>query len=359
MFSQRLRLIRIANGLSLRDLQARIDNLVSAQAISNYERGESMPSSNVLLALANALGVSVSFLISGRQAELGALAFRRDRFRSRRRKARVEASILNLLDRYLPLEEILCLASVAWDKPREAPWPVVADASEAEQAASELRARWRLGADPIANMAELLEKRGVKVLSMRLRNFDALAARVQRDSAEAVCVIVVNESRPGERRRLGMARELGRLLLAVDPKVSARTATRRFAGAFLMPADTLRAELGKRRKRISRGELLSLKRLFGVSLQALAYRSRELGILSRASCKRLLDEMSRQGWRDPPYDEPDPIPCPPSGRLERLCFRALSEGLISDSRAAELLETPIHDVHRRMADSSDADLGET
>ena len=57
-----------------------------------------------------------------------------------------------------------------------------------------------------------------------------------------------------------------------------------------------------------------------------------------------------QGWCELPFDEPDRIPCPASDRLERLCFRILAERLISDSKAAEVLETSIHDVHRRMAE---------
>ena len=48
---QRIKVSRLAEGLSLRDLQAKIDNRVTAQAISKYERGESMPSSGVLIAL--------------------------------------------------------------------------------------------------------------------------------------------------------------------------------------------------------------------------------------------------------------------------------------------------------------------
>ncbi len=37
MIGRRLRIARAAAGLSLRDLSARMDGLVSAQAIGNYE----------------------------------------------------------------------------------------------------------------------------------------------------------------------------------------------------------------------------------------------------------------------------------------------------------------------------------
>ncbi len=74
---QRIRVSRRAAGLSLRDLEAKIDNRVTAQAISKYERDESMPSSGVLIVLANALGVSVDYLVSDSEISLEAVDFRR------------------------------------------------------------------------------------------------------------------------------------------------------------------------------------------------------------------------------------------------------------------------------------------
>ena len=59
MIGKRLKLARSAAGLSLRGLERRIENRVTAQAIGKYERDESMPSSGVLIALATALEVSV------------------------------------------------------------------------------------------------------------------------------------------------------------------------------------------------------------------------------------------------------------------------------------------------------------
>ena len=56
MIGKRLKLARSAAGLSLRDLQAKIGNRVTAQAIGKYERDEAVPSSGVLMALADALG---------------------------------------------------------------------------------------------------------------------------------------------------------------------------------------------------------------------------------------------------------------------------------------------------------------
>ena len=355
MIGQRLSLSRTAEGLSLRDLVAKIDNRVTAQAISKYERNESMPSSDVLIALANALDVSVDYLVGDQEMVLEAVDFRKKTSTSRREEAQVEARVLQLLERYLTVEGLLGLPSVAWDKPREAPWPVLRDPAEAEHAAYGLRAHWGLGHDPITNLVELLEERGVKILSMDLTNIDGLTARVRCEGGAIASVVVVNRGDRGERQRFTIAHELGHMILIVDPTVDEEKAAYRFAGAFLMPAVTLRTEIGKRRRSMGWSELFDLKQIFGVSVQALTYRCKDLGIFSPSLFRLLFEEFSRRGWRSPPYQEPSPISREEPKRFERLCFRALAEGAISEAKAAELLGISVRDVTRRMKEPPTGD----
>ncbi len=345
---QRIIVSRRASGLSLRDLSARIGNRVTAQAISKYEHDESVPSSGVLIALSDALNVPIDYLISSSDIRLEAVDFRKKRLTSRRDEAQVEANILRLLERYLTVEEILGLPTVAWDIPRDAPWPVLRDPAEAEQAAYGMRVHWDLGLDPIPNLVELLEERGIKVFTMSLPNIDGLTARVRREDKGVASVVVVNQDDWGERQRFTLAHELGHMALEPAPKVDGEKAAHRFAGAFLMPAETLRAEMGKHRKSIGWGELFDLKRLFGVSVQALTYRCKDLGIFDTSLFRHLFNEFDRLGWRNPPYQEPYAMPGEQPSRFERLCFRALSEGAISEAKAAELLGISARELNRRM-----------
>ena len=345
---RRIKVSRHASGLSLRDLEARIDNRVTAQAISKYERSEAMPSSGVLIALADALGVSVDYLANDSEIALEAVDLRRKRLTSKREEAQVEAKVINLLERYLTVEEILGLPTVAWDMPRNAPWPVLHDLAETEHAALGLRAHWGLGLDPIPNLVELLEERGIKVLSMNLTNIDGLTAHVRRENRSIASVIVVNRGDWGERQRFTIAHELGHMALDVAPKIDAEKAAHRFAGAFLMPAEALRAEIGKCRISMGWGELFDLKRIFGVSVQALAYRCKDLGIFGNPFFRLLFDEFTRRGWRSPPYKEPGAMPGEQPMRFERLCFRALAEEAISEDKASELLGQSVHELTRRM-----------
>ena len=142
MIGSRLKLARSASGLSLRGLSDRIDNRVSAQAIGKYERNESMPSSGVLIALADSLRVSVDYLTGDPSISLESVDFRTQEVTGRREEDRIKATVLHNLERYLTIEELLNLPSVAWRKPQSAPYPVMNDLLEADRAASSLRSEW-------------------------------------------------------------------------------------------------------------------------------------------------------------------------------------------------------------------------
>ncbi len=349
MIGQRLRLARAAAGLSLRDLEAKINKLVSAQAIGKYERDEDMPSSHVLSALADALHVSEDYLLASDEMVLDGVEFRKAEITSKKEEAFVEAQTLHLLERYLAVESVLGLASVDWDRPREAPYPIK-ELADVENAARSLRGQWTLGVDPIPNLSELLEEHGIKVLSIDLKDIDGLTARVKRKDHEPVPVIVVKSGAWSERKRFTLAHELGHLVMEVAPGVDLERAANRFAGAFLMPAQALWLEIGRQRTSISVGELLHLKKLFGASLQAITYRCRDLGILGEGAFRQLFSMFKENGWRDPPYEEPGALAASIERpqRMERLVFRALAEQAISESKAAELLGLSVRELNRKM-----------
>lgn len=84
---------------------------------------------------------------------------------------------------------------------------------------------------PIPNLVELLEERGIKVY---------------RRGRDAVPVILCNDLGGGHQCQ-ALARELGHLAMKVGGALDAGQAATRFAGAFLMPADAIRAEIGRHR----------------------------------------------------------------------------------------------------------------
>ena len=57
MLGERLRRFRVAYGMSLGNLEAAIDGLVSSQTLLKYERGKLQPTATTLNQIASALGV--------------------------------------------------------------------------------------------------------------------------------------------------------------------------------------------------------------------------------------------------------------------------------------------------------------
>ena len=90
--------------------------------------------------------------------------------------------------------------------------------AEAEGLANDVRAKWKLGTDPIPNMTELLEEKGLKVLTAtlpdRVSGFTCMVKRL--DGQPDLPVIVVNDRFPLERRRLTLAHELAHRLINAD-----------------------------------------------------------------------------------------------------------------------------------------------
>lgn len=350
MFSDRLKLARRKAGLSLRDLADAMDGLVTAQAIGKYERGESMPSSGVLMALAKALHVSLTYLLDTQEVSLSGVEFRTKANTTARDRAHVETEVLEWIERYLQVELILDLDSARWqcpvDKPRK-----LRNLEEAECLADEIRETWKLGLDPIPNMTELLEEKGLKVLTIELpERVSGFTCLVQRPNGQApLPVIVVNNRFTLERRRLTLAHELAHRLIDTNSlsDKDEEKAANRFAGAFLMPAEHLLREVGRHRNAFGYKEIVDLKRLYRVSAAALLMRLRQLDVISESSLIYAWQTIAR-GWRT---QEPEPLEGPKeigqrerARRFDRLCYRALAEGLISLTKAAELLRISVEHV---------------
>ena len=74
----------------------------------------------------------------------------------------MEGEVLDHVDRYLQVEEILGITTTGHDDPDGAPFRI-SNLDDAERAAMSVRSAWNLGGGPIPDMTELLEERGIKV----------------------------------------------------------------------------------------------------------------------------------------------------------------------------------------------------
>jgi Zn-dependent peptidase ImmA (M78 family)/transcriptional regulator with XRE-family HTH domain len=379
MFADRLKLARKKAGLSLRELSEALGGQVSAQAIGKYERGEMMPSSRTLLALSRTLEISLDYLMGAQVQKLDGVEFRKKSGTSVKDRARVEAAVIEHVERYLTIEEILDLNSAEWHRPFEE--VRLTRIEDAEQLAMKVREAWQLGEDPIPNLTELLEEHGIKVCITPLpEGVSGMTCMVQRapafragsyarstkinpvEDVDIVCtlgertrppvpVIVVNQTQTLERRRLTLAHELAHRLIREDSSVDQEKSATYFAGAFLVPEAHLQREIGQHRKGIGYFELIQLKRMYRVSAAAFLMRLKHLDILDDSTLAYAFQTFAR-GWRRVEPEELEEADQrgsrEPPRRFERLCYWALAEKLISPSKACELLQRPLQEIEQAM-----------
>lgn len=352
MLGERLNLARKKAGFSLRALAGAMEGEVSAQAIGKYERNEMTPSSGVLIRLSKTLGVSLEFLMSDQVKELEGVEFRKSSGTTVRDRSRVEAAVIDRLERYLSVEDILELDSAEWKAPTFGQ-KTLEQIEDAEALADELREVWNLGLDPIPNMTELLEEHGIKVLMFDLpEKVFGLTCMVQRsDDDPSVPVIVVNKNSTLERRRLTLGHELGHRVIDDASPVDHEKAATTFAGAFLVPREHLIQEIGRHRNAIGYNELIQLKRMYRVSAAAFLMRLRQIGVIDQSAIAYAFQTYAR-GWRkEEPVELEDKaergqheVP----RRFERLCYWALAERFVSPGKAAELLGLPLSKIEQAM-----------
>ncbi len=353
MFGQRLRLARRRAGLSMRELADASTPKVTAQAISKYEAGKMLPSSAVLVGLGKALDVSLDFLMSGQVEALDGVEFRKRCSASARDRAKAEAILIDRLERYLVIEHIL-------DMPADAGWmktcqhDCVASDTQIDEKANRLRNAWNLGTDPILSLCELLEDKGIKVIEADLpESINGLSCHVLRGGKIVAEAVMVSSRVNVERKRFTLAHELAHRIIRSkgNPAVDVEAAMNRFAGAFLVPGQRLRDEVGRNRHRVTYYEIMRLKRMYGVSAAAMLVRLGQVGVLPPADVKRAFATFARS-WRN---SEPDPIgedhgfaAFEKPHRFEQLVSRAVGEELISPVRAAALLNQSLDSVEQQI-----------
>lgn len=326
---QRIKLARKANNMSLRNLAEKAE--ISAMAISKYERDLDTPSSSVLLRLAQALAVSIDFLFRPQTISVQLQAYRKHAALGVKEQEAIQMRIQEWLERYLEVEGFFP------DEGQAVSLPVhtIQSINQVEDVALQLRENWNLGLDPIENLTQLLEDRGIKVgMVFGFEHFDASTF-----IADGIPVIVSKAELPGDRQRFNLGHELGHLILDVEKGRDSEAICHRFVGAFIVPAQAAQFELGSRRTTLDMNELYLLKHKYGLSMQAWIFRARDLGIISENTAARLFQHFRASGWHR--YEPGEALPPERPLRMERLIYRALAEDLISRSRAQELLGEPL------------------
>jgi Zn-dependent peptidase ImmA (M78 family)/transcriptional regulator with XRE-family HTH domain len=304
---QRLAIARRLRGLRKNQLALLVGT--TPTAVGQYEAGTHRPSERTLSQLALALGVPVEFFTAGYAAR--AVDAAHAHFRSLRSTSQIErdqalayghlaANVVALLELYVEMPDVSIPE-----------YPVSPEEIAGEgpiKAAQLARQMLKVPHGPIKHVVRLLETHGVVALllppvSQRLDAFSV--------SAHPRPLALLNPAKGDYyRNRFDGSHELGHLIMHADAEPGSRIVedqAHRFAAEFLMPEEEIAEQLPAMAQW---DHLATLKAQWGVSMAALLYRARTLGIMRDVTYRNAMSAMSSRGWRQqepgvqPPLEQP-------------------------------------------------------
>lgn len=348
LFARRLKQARILKKLSMEQLCSKMEIDITKQAISKYESAKMMPSSTILVAMAEALEVELDYFFRPFTIDIDKLqvSFRKKSDASAKDVSAMKIQIMDDIERYLEIEEILGKEPVILSRPESSP---ITNAEQMRECARKVRQNWALGNDAIANVQDILEEHGIKVILTEASNsFDGVSGIVNGKHH----VIVLNKNQEHvERRRFTALHELGHLLYndCFADSLSAREREilcDNFANEMLVPSSTIAASF-KSGDKISTSELKAFQTAYGISISALMVKIHQLQIMSdsryKSYCIRVRsDEHLREFVEKSRYRENL------VNRFETMVYSAAAKDMISTSKAASLLRCPITRVRKNL-----------
>jgi Zn-dependent peptidase ImmA (M78 family)/DNA-binding XRE family transcriptional regulator len=338
VFGNKLVSARKMAGLSLQDLETKLEKVVSRQALHKYEQGKMKPDSQVLIALSNALSVPVDYFYSipSVHVNLTNISYRKYSSKiSKTEQLAVEEKVKENCERYLELEHLINPNEKSeyftYDK-------VIENADDAENAAKKLREVWSLGYDPIPDVVEMLEDKGYKVIELEAPDgFDGMKADVDGKKL----IVLKKNKKEGEdvvRKRFTALHELAHHSLKFSTKLTDKeeeNLCHTFACAVLYPADMAKKELSKDRFHFYQNELMLIKERWGISFPAVFSRALHLGIITSFIYRRF-----NVGYRERKLHLNEPgkfMSKEKPVRLERLIYLGLSKEILTVNEAAYYL----------------------
>lgn len=348
----RLAQARRISKMSKADLHRKVG--VSAAAIGQYERGEVRPRAETVAALAAVLGVPPGFFALGRprvQVDIAEASFRRLRSTTVTQQQQATAYVEQAWELSCYLEESVEFPELdlpAWAHADSLDVPDPATAARA------MRQHWLLGTGPIKHLVYQLEQHGILTVFFSMKEDAALDEKSRIDAFSTIALprpmIVLTPDKANDvmRHRFSAAHELGHIVLhhgrqGTDSQLERQADM--FAAEFLTPREVIRDQL-PRRVNFNRYEEHS--QLWGVSINSLIFRSRELDLISESTARRAYITLNGIARR------PMPVQDYPGERPELLksALELLDEAGVPLTKVAEDLQmTPRH--IRRLADIDD------
>jgi Zn-dependent peptidase ImmA (M78 family)/transcriptional regulator with XRE-family HTH domain len=280
-------------GLKKAHLAATIE--MSPASVTAWESGAKQPNRATVAKLALALKVEPQFFSGGAPPRVNKPHFRSLRSTPQIAQDEAEAygqfvaEVTTMLEKAVEFPEAL-LPDLSVDPDEGTLTP--------EDAAREAREFFDVGPGPIQHAVHLAERAGVVVVFSEpgIAAIDAYSLHTAGRP-----IIVLNPVKDDYyRQRFDVAHELGHLIMHHDAEPGGKVAeaqANRFASEFLMPAEEIAPFLPSSTSGRGWAQLAELKEHWGVSLAALLYRARALGVMGDVSYRNAMVRMSQNGWR--------------------------------------------------------------
>jgi len=303
----------------------------------------------VMTALLDTLDVTIDSLLRPVSVDWGKVQFhyRKRKSLPKMTDSQIEAFVREEAERYIEIENILEITPKTEFRDICAVCSI-SSTEEARMAANKVRSAYHLGEEPITCLTEFLEQAGVKLIGLEVDS--------KFDGVNFVCgahsFIVYNSSNKNvERTRFTIAHEVGHLLLNMPESVSEREEEKlcnSFASELLLPQGRLRNILGNKREGISLNELQRIQQIYGISIDAIIYAACEVGIITQEKHRQfMIVKNANPVIKDAVEKSLYPV-SESEERFEALVYQALSNHIISASKAAALLDMTIEELNQEM-----------
>jgi Zn-dependent peptidase ImmA (M78 family)/DNA-binding transcriptional regulator YdaS (Cro superfamily) len=281
---------------------------VSPATVSKWRAGSQDPEADALERLASVINVSPEWFTRPLPAKVSLPLFRSNASAHVAARQMLEARLEWAQDISIALEEFVDFPEVKLPVRRyESPEQI--SASDIEEAASECRDLWGLGRRAIPDLALAVEGAGVILVREETGIAPIEGLSAWSEALQRPMILLSADKANGFRSRFDLAHELGHLVLHKGIERSTDSVrykqmedqAHRFAGAFLLPAETFAAEV---KTPVTLDSLLLLKQRWGVSVAAIIMRLHALGIIDQEEKSLLFKRRSaRWGVKSEPGDE--------------------------------------------------------
>lgn len=312
---QRLREALQFRGMRMSELANSTD--ISKQSLSLYANGENNPPFENVRKISIALGFPFEYFMTQDSCTVSTdniyfrsqVSAKKLDQNAQRVKLEYVAKLYDVLLDYVDFPQ-LNIPDVNFESPEN---PLDADSDDVieqiERIATDARLFWKLGMAPIENMQFFLESNGIIVTGFKDvdRKIDAFSQKLNIQDFGSIYIIALalGNGKTQSRLLFDMAHELGHILLhrwedssenlTKDEFNAMEKQANIFASAFLLPSQSFGKDVKPYANNIEFYK--SLKNKWGVSMQAMMYRARQLKIISLNQFQYMMRRMSANGNR--------------------------------------------------------------